>query len=140
MFNHFLNNMRCVLRMSRSIVMLCRLLYKNVLLPCLKDNTKTKQLKYFQRELEGYEFPVYSTEFCPRNGTESKSRSSAINCTESNGYMCIPNENLTELLEFCYIYPQIPIEKGEKFKMQLRYVTNGSKTGTYFIIFIISGQ
>lgn len=26
--------------------------------------------------------------------------------------MCLPNENLTELLEFCYIYPRMLIQKG----------------------------
>lgn len=92
---------------------------KNVLLPCNGLQLKTRKLKYFQRELEGYEFPVYSTDFCPKNGTEWKSRSSAINCTENNGYMCLPNENRTELLEFCYIYPQITVEKGEKYKLKL---------------------
>lgn len=43
-------------------------------------------------------------------------RSSAINCTDTNGYMCIPNENITELLEFCYIHRQIPIEEGKTIK------------------------
>lgn len=59
----------------------------------------------FQKKLDGYEFPVYSTEFCPRNKTEWNERSSAINCNASNGYMCLPNKELTELLEFCYITP-----------------------------------
>eukprot|EP00105_Crassostrea_gigas_P013633 XP_011430007.1 PREDICTED: uncharacterized protein LOC105330117 isoform X3 [Crassostrea gigas] len=62
------------------------------------------------RKLEGYEFPVYSTEFCPRNRSEWDQRSSVISCTDKNGYMCLPNENRTELLEFCYIYGQTPIE------------------------------
>lgn len=26
--------------------------------------------------------------------------------------MCLPNENITQLLEFCYIYPFILIEEG----------------------------
>lgn len=67
-----------------------------------------------QVKLDGYDFPVYSTEFCPRNQTEWKERSSAINCTENNGYMCLPNDNLTVLIEFCYIYPFIWIEEGTK--------------------------
>lgn len=67
---------------------------------------------FFQRKLDGYEFPVYSTEYCPRNLTEWNERSSAINCTESKGYMCLPNKNLSELLEFCYIHPFIWIEEG----------------------------
>lgn len=68
----------------------------------------------FQRKLEGYEFPVYSTDICPRNQIEWNKRSSAINCTETNGYMCLPNENLTELTEFCYMFPRILIENGTK--------------------------
>ncbi|XP_052704777.1 uncharacterized protein LOC128180682 [Crassostrea angulata] len=62
------------------------------------------------RKLDGYAFPVYSTEFCPRNRSEWEQRSSAISCTDNNGYMCLPNENRTELLEFCYLYRQILIE------------------------------
>lgn len=30
-----------------------------------------------------------------------------MNCNASNGYMCYPNRELTQLLEFCYIYPFI---------------------------------
>lgn len=62
--------------------------------------------------LEGYAFSVYSTKECPENQAEWKNRSSAINCTESNGYMCLPNENFTDLLEFCYLYPRILVQKG----------------------------
>lgn len=62
------------------------------------------------KKLDGYEFPVYSTEVCPRNQTEWNARSSAINCTSNNGYMCIPNRELTKLLEFCNIHRFIWIE------------------------------
>lgn len=64
------------------------------------------------KKLNGYEFPVYSTEVCPRNQTEWNARSSAINCTSNNGYMCIPNRELTKLLEFCYVHPFIWIEEN----------------------------
>lgn len=67
----------------------------------------------FQMKLDGYDFPVYTTEFCPKNQTEWNERSSAINCTESNGYMCLPNESITKLLEFCYTYPSILLEEGK---------------------------
>lgn len=66
----------------------------------------------FQEKLDGYKFPVYSTKFCPRNQTEWNERSSAINCTEKNGYLCLPNENITELLEFCYTFPFILVQEG----------------------------
>lgn len=70
-------------------------------------------LSVSKRPLEGYQFPVYTTNFCPTNKREWDERSSALNCSKDNGYMCIPNENFTELLEFCYVSPQILIEKGK---------------------------
>lgn len=63
-------------------------------------------------KLDDYDFPVYTTKVCPKNEAEWKERSSAINCTVSNGYMCMPNEDFTELLEFCYVYPLILVEEG----------------------------
>lgn len=65
-----------------------------------------------QRLLEGYKFPVYATDSCPRNQTLWKERSAALNCTEKNGFACLPNDDFTELLEFCYIYSKIRIQKG----------------------------
>lgn len=64
--------------------------------------------------LSGYNFPVFSTESCPTNRIEWALRSSALQCPGGDGYMCMPNENLTLLLEFCYIPPIIPIEQGKK--------------------------
>lgn len=69
-------------------------------------------LQFECRKLDGYKFPVYSTKHCPRNKTEWNQRSSAINCTKDNGYVCLPNENITELLEFCYTYTFILIQEG----------------------------
>uniref|UniRef100_A0A8W8IHY2 Novel STAND NTPase 3 domain-containing protein n=2 Tax=Magallana gigas TaxID=29159 RepID=A0A8W8IHY2_MAGGI len=64
------------------------------------------------KKLEGYKFPVYSTEFCPGNESEWNKRSSVLNCNKTNGYTCLPNENFTELLEFCYTAPFIWIQEG----------------------------
>uniref|UniRef100_A0A8W8NV67 Uncharacterized protein n=1 Tax=Magallana gigas TaxID=29159 RepID=A0A8W8NV67_MAGGI len=66
----------------------------------------------WKRPLDGYVYPVYTTEVCPKNLTEWQERSSAFNCNKTNAYMCVPNENITELLEFCYSGPQIRIVKG----------------------------
>lgn len=76
---------------------------------------KFRKKKYFnfQIKLDGYVFPVYSTDFCPRNETEWKERSTVLNCTEQKGYTCLPNEQFTELLEFCYTDPWILIEDGK---------------------------
>lgn len=75
----------------------------------------------FQRELYGYKFPVFSTLKCPRNQIEWNVRSSALNCTENNGYTCLPNENFTELLEFCYTQPRILIEGGKQKNIFFEY-------------------
>uniref|UniRef100_A0A8W8MJJ0 FZ domain-containing protein n=1 Tax=Magallana gigas TaxID=29159 RepID=A0A8W8MJJ0_MAGGI len=64
------------------------------------------------RKLEGYKFPVYTTAFCPRIETEWTERSSALKCNKSNGYMCIPNESIDQLLEFCYREPVERVQKG----------------------------
>lgn len=84
-----------------------------------KTSLKLKHI--FQRKLDGYEFPVYSTEYCPRNETEWKERSTAINCSDKNGYVCLPNDNITELLEFCYTIPFIWIEEGKQHKLPLSH-------------------
>lgn len=76
---------------------------------------------FFQRKLDGYKFPVYSTKQCPRNKTEWNQRSSAINCTKDNGYVCLPNENITELLEFCYTYTFILIQEGSHMVHKVSY-------------------
>lgn len=72
-------------------------------------------IEIFQKKLDGYKFPVYSTPFCPGNESEWNKRSSAISCNKTNGYTCLPNENFTELLEFCYTQPWILIEEGIKY-------------------------
>uniref|UniRef100_A0A8W8KM51 POU domain protein n=1 Tax=Magallana gigas TaxID=29159 RepID=A0A8W8KM51_MAGGI len=64
------------------------------------------------KKVDGYKFPVYSTDVCPRNQLELEQRSTSINCNATNGYMCVPNENFTELIEFCYIHPFLLIQKG----------------------------
>ena len=63
--------------------------------------------------MDGYKFPVWSTKSCPRNETEWDDRSSFFNCNDESSYACLPNENFTELLEFCYPLQIISIEKGK---------------------------
>lgn len=65
-----------------------------------------------QRKLDGYKFQVYSTSRCPRDESEWNNRSSVLNCNQTNGYTCLPNEKLTELLEFCHTAPFIWIQEG----------------------------
>lgn len=63
-------------------------------------------------DLRNYSFPVYKTDSCPGNQIEWNKRSSVLNCTKYNGYMCLPNKDKTKLLEFCYTKPKITIPKG----------------------------
>lgn len=67
-----------------------------------------------KKPLDGYQFPVFQTESCPRNEIEWTGRSSVLNCTKSNGYMCMPSETFTTLLEFCYNQDKLVIENGKK--------------------------
>lgn len=88
--------------------------------------------------LDGYEFPVYITESCPRDETEWNKRSDTINCTEDNGYLCLPNENITELLEFCYKYPFILIQEGKCTVMIILNKINGQRIVHQLLLKIIN--
>lgn len=57
--------------------------------------------------------PVYQTGHCPKNQKELNERSSAINCTHASRYMCLPNEQLTELFEFCFTLSKMGINEGK---------------------------
>ena len=63
--------------------------------------------------MKGYKFPVYTTETCPRNETEWEARSAVFFCRGESSYACLPNENITELLEFCYPLEVISIHQGK---------------------------
>nr|XP_022309529.1 uncharacterized protein LOC111115175 isoform X3 [Crassostrea virginica] len=69
-------------------------------------------LLYECSKLDGYKFPVWTTNSCPRNETEWDDRSSFFKCNYESSYACLPNENFTELLEFCYPFQVISIQKG----------------------------
>nr|XP_022309221.1 uncharacterized protein LOC111114972 isoform X1 [Crassostrea virginica] len=64
------------------------------------------------RELSGYNFPVFTTIACPKDKLEFQERSVDINCTDTKYYMCVPNENFTELLEFCFHPNGVRTSKG----------------------------
>lgn len=75
-------------------------------------------IKYFallKGPIDGYKFPVYRTPSCPKNETEWLERSSVLNCTDQNGNMCIPNDMITELMEFCYTKNVESIPKGKNY-------------------------
>lgn len=77
-------------------------------------NMKIKYFALLKGPIDGYKFPVYTTPSCPQNKTEWLERSSVLNCTDRNGYMCLPNEMLTELVEFCYTQNVGAIPRGKK--------------------------
>nr|XP_022304344.1 uncharacterized protein LOC111111578 [Crassostrea virginica] len=54
---------------------------------------------------------VYKTTSCPTNHSEWLSRSASIQCKSEQGYMCVPDENLTGLIEFCYKFRNIGLRK-----------------------------
>lgn len=76
-------------------------------------NMKMKYFALLKGPIDGYKFPVYTTPSCPKNETEWLERSLVLNCTDQNGYMCIPNEMLTDLVEFCYTKDAVFIPKGK---------------------------
>nr|XP_034329655.1 uncharacterized protein LOC117690232 [Crassostrea gigas] len=75
-------------------VRLCLLLYGI----CLSSLPLLHECK----DQDSCRFPVFRTKSCPSNQTEWEKRSSEMNCTDNNSYMCVPNEKFTELLEFCF--------------------------------------
>ena len=60
------------------------------------------------------DLPVYNATSCPENVTDLDKRSKEINCTKENPYMCLPNRDLTEILEICHHEPQKGLSPGEK--------------------------
>lgn len=80
-------------------------------------------IKYFvllKGPIDGYKFPVYTTASCPQNKAEWHERSFGFKCTDRNGYMCIPNEMITVLVEFCYT-KKVAIPKGKKYGSLMKY-------------------
>lgn len=75
---------------------------------------------------------VHVTEFCPRNKAEWDRRSIVFNCSKSNSYMCLPNEQLTALVEFCYYGSQTPIHSGVCLVLDEKGIDLESYSCTYF--------
>lgn len=52
---------------------------------------------------------------CPSNNTEWMKASERLNCSSINNtlvYHCVPNENVSSLVEFCYNTKRIGVPKG----------------------------
>ena len=80
-----------------------------------KCSTHLKQVTscQLQSKLDGYNFTVWTTTSCPKSKKEWDDRSSLFNCNHESSLACLPNENYTELLEFCYPLQIILIQKGK---------------------------
>ena len=79
---------------------------------------------------------MYNVTSCP-NKVDVLKRSKAINCTEKNPYMCLPNKDLTELLEICHHEPFRGSSPGEKTDATLLHnvhIFHGCLTSTIFIL------
>lgn len=84
-------------------------------------NMKIKYFALLKGPIDEYKFPVYTTQSCPKNETEWLERSFVLNCTDQNGYMCLPNDMITVLVEFCYTKKVVPIPKGKKYGSLMKY-------------------
>lgn len=71
-------------------------------------------ISLLKKSMDRKEFLVSPTGSCPKNKPKWLERSIALNCNDTNGYMCMPNEQFTVLFEFCYTKPKIPIPEGKR--------------------------
>lgn len=73
------------------------------------------------KKLNDCTFPIYLTKQCPRNQTEWNKRSSEMNCSNTNEYMCLPDERFEELFEFCYDNPRLLVVQESCLLFNRRY-------------------
>lgn len=58
-----------------------------------------------------YHFNVIPVEKCPMSKEDWDTASARLKCNSTYGYHCVPNKQLTSLIEFCY-------PKGFKFPFE----------------------
>ena len=56
---------------------------------------------------------VHPTKLCPKTLIESMERAKAINCSDTKKYICLPNEERTELFELCFTLSTVLVKKGK---------------------------
>lgn len=57
---------------------------------------------FFQIGSTSYRFEVYSVDKCPTNKSEFEEAAIRMNCSQDDKrYLCAPNRNLSNLIEFC---------------------------------------
>lgn len=82
----------------------------------LMKSTSVFNFLLFKISLKVSNLPLHLTRNCPQNQTAWDERATAINCSDTRKYMCLPNGNFTNLFEICYPYYSIRVSKGKKQK------------------------
>ncbi|XP_055999355.1 uncharacterized protein LOC125653811 isoform X3 [Ostrea edulis] len=73
----------------------------------------------------GYTFNVTSVTKCPLNKEEWDAASDRLNCTETQGYHCVPDKYMTSLVEFCYTRgKKFPFHKGNCLELAADGILN----------------
>lgn len=67
-----------------------------------------------------YRYPVYSVTSCPKDAANWETAARRRNCSFDdvkpiNRYMCVPNQEKTEFLEFCYDQIRPMVQPGKYF-------------------------
>lgn len=65
---------------------------------------------------------MYTTTSCPENEIDILKRSKAINCTEENPYMCLPNKDRTDIFEICHHEGNKGLSPGKKTDTNITHV------------------
>ena len=56
---------------------------------------------------------VHPTTFCPKSHDELVERATKINCSDTKKYICLPNEESTQLFEICFTLSTVLVKKGK---------------------------
>ncbi|XP_055999259.1 ankyrin-3-like isoform X3 [Ostrea edulis] len=89
-------------------------IFIRTILCCLQFLTVLHETYEEPSELNyGYTFNVTSVTECPLNKEEWDAASDRLNCTETQGYHCVPDKYMTSLVEFCYtLGKKFPFHEG----------------------------
>lgn len=72
-----------------------------------------------------YDFDVFKVENCPMNEESWELASARLKCNRTHGYHCVPNKDLTSLIEFCYPKGyRFPFERGNCLELAANGILN----------------
>ncbi|XP_055999252.1 ankyrin repeat, PH and SEC7 domain containing protein secG-like isoform X2 [Ostrea edulis] len=73
----------------------------------------------------GYTFNVSLVRQCPLNKEDWDAASDRLNCTETQGYHCVPDKYMTSLVEFCYTWgKKLPFHEGNCLELAADGILN----------------